>query len=453
MKNIARLVLALILFSIPSAQATDYTSSSFIVRDPVITVGGGISSSSSGFQVFSSIGQSATGQNTNASFTQRSGFLYFPSVTSPIVSATGGDGQVALTWTASSTALGFSVSGYQIGRSTTAGGPYTLTVLGNVLSSTVTGLANGTRYYFVISTLDAFGSVIVRSAEVFATPIAAPPQPQPSPGGGGGGGYYPPQPQPTGVTFEGRAYPNRTVTLVKDGQVAATTVAGPDAAFKVTLTGLSAGNYIFSIYSEDIKGLRSAPLILPVSVTAGVSTTIGGIFISPTIEVDKTEVKRGDNITIFGQSYPKTDIVIQVNSEEDFFVKTQADGGGVYLYDFDSSPLDLGEHTTKSKATQDGFISSSSRTVGFKVVRTKSKAKELPKPPAPDTGGSGGAGKCRKTDVNCDGKVNLIDFSIVSYWYKRPLNDAFKKKEKEHFNGDGKIDLKDFSIMAFYWTG
>jgi hypothetical protein len=49
--------------------------------------------------------------------------------------------------------------------------------------------------------------------------------------------------------------------------------------------------------------------------------------------------------------------------------------------------------------------------------------------------------------------VNLVDFSIAAYWYKRPLSADFKVKEAAKLNGDGKIDLVDFSIMAYYWTG
>ena len=65
-----------------------------------------------------------------------------------------------------------------------------------------------------------------------------------------------------------------------------------------------------------------------------------------------------------------------------------------------------------------------------------------------------GPAKCPiKADLNNDCKVNLIDFSIAAYWYKRPLSDAFKNVEKLELNGDGKITLTDFSIMAYYWTG
>jgi hypothetical protein len=58
-----------------------------------------------------------------------------------------------------------------------------------------------------------------------------------------------------------------------------------------------------------------------------------------------------------------------------------------------------------------------------------------------------------KGDVNSDCKVNLVDFSITAYWYKRDLSAAFTAIELAKLNGDGKVTLADFSIMAYYWTG
>lgn len=257
-------------------------------------------------------------------------------------------------------------------------------------------------------------------------------------GGGGGGVYVPPSPPETKVVFSGRAYPKSSVTLLKDAQVAATTIAGADANFQASISGLSAGNYIFGIYSEDNKGFRSSILTFPISVTAGAITKVSGIFIAPTIAVDKSEVKRGDNIAIFGQSAPNSEITIVVSSDEEFFNKINADQNGIYLLNFDTSPLTIEQHFTKSKAAYKGEISSFSKTVNFLV-----SLKTIPAAPK----------KCDQADLNCDGRVNLIDFSIAAYWYKRPLSAAFKTIEKERLNGDGKIDLVDFSIMAYYWTG
>ena len=251
-------------------------------------------------------------------------------------------------------------------------------------------------------------------------------------GGGGGGGVIV---SPTSAVFSGRAYPKSAVTLLKDAQISATTISGTDANFKISLAGLSAGNYIFSLYSEDKEGRRSALLTFPLSVTAGATTNVSGAFIAPIIAVDKSEVKRGDNIAIFGQSAPQADIVISVNSEDEFFGKTISDKDGIYLYNFDSSFVDYGTHYTKSKASIGNVaVSNFSNVISFKVG-TKNIAAELPKAAA-------------KGDINSDKRVNLVDFSIAAYWYKRPSPPA-----NIDLNGDGKVDLVDFSIMAFYWTG
>jgi len=259
-------------------------------------------------------------------------------------------------------------------------------------------------------------------------------------GGGGGGGGNGNVVLVTSAIFNGRAYPKSTVTLLKDAQIAATTIAGADANFQITLTGLSGGNYIFSVYSEDSKGNRSSLLTFPVSVTSGATTQVSGIFIAPTIAVDKSEVKRGDNVAIFGQSVPNSEITISVNSDEEFFNKIKADAGGAYLYNFDTSVLETGQHFTKSKAAEDGAISSYSKAISFLVGTKSVLAKPSTTAPA-------------KGDLNADGRVNLVDFSIAAYWYKRPLSATFKPTEVERLNGDGKINLIDFSIMAFYWTG
>jgi len=254
----------------------------------------------------------------------------------------------------------------------------------------------------------------------------APPSPPPSPGGG----YTPSE---TKVIFTGRAYPKSTVTLLKDAQIVATTIAGEDAKFSLTLTNITSGSYIFSLYSEDKYGNRSSLLTFPLSVTSGVTTNVTGIFISPTIDVDKSEVKRGEVIKIFGQAIPDSDITVIISSEEDIYGKTKADKIGAYLYNLDTVEVAMGDHLAKSRATHEEEISPLSKVVGFKVG-TKTVLKTI--------------GKCGKADLNCDNKVNLIDFSVAAYWYKRS-----SPPQNVDLNKDGKVDLVDFSIMAYYWTG
>jgi hypothetical protein len=83
------------------------------------------------------------------------------------LAAAAGDTQVTLTWNASSGA-----TGYNVKRSTTAGGPYTV-VAANVSSTafTDTTVANGTTYFYVVSAVNGDGES-PDSMEVSATPNA-----------------------------------------------------------------------------------------------------------------------------------------------------------------------------------------------------------------------------------------------------------------------------------------
>jgi fibronectin type 3 domain-containing protein len=83
--------------------------------------------------------------------------------------ATAGNGQVALSWTASNGAMSYNVK-----RSTTSGGPYTTEGSPTATSYTDTGLTNGTPYYYVVTAVNTAGET-ANSSQVSATPQAPPP--------------------------------------------------------------------------------------------------------------------------------------------------------------------------------------------------------------------------------------------------------------------------------------
>lgn len=148
--------------------AADFSSTDYTVSAPVLN--SGEYSTSTDYQLFGSISQIATGTSTATGYEVRSGFLYFPVVSVPTVTATAGNGSVTLSWTAAVGAQGWVVSSYNVGQSTAAGGPHTYTDVGNVTSSSRTGLTNGTTYYFVVRPEDAFNNSLATSTEVSATP-------------------------------------------------------------------------------------------------------------------------------------------------------------------------------------------------------------------------------------------------------------------------------------------
>lgn len=244
-------------------------------------------------------------------------------------------------------------------------------------------------------------------------------------GGGGGGGNL------TEVVFSGRAYPYSPVIILKNGIESVRTVSGGDGKFEVHVKNLSSGSYTFSILAEDDNGRRSTLYTFPLYITNGISTTISGIYIAPTIAVDKTVVQKGDVISIFGQSAPNALITISVNSSEPHFLNTYSDPDGVYLSTFNTSVLEYGAHTTKSQSTFLTESTSYSPLVEFQV------------------GNMNVLTTCAdRGDLTGDCRVNIIDFSILAYWYGR-INPPISLD----LSGDKKITLVDFSIMAYYWTG
>jgi predicted phage tail protein len=92
------------------------------------------------------------------------------------LTAVSGNGGVMLSWAAPASNGGAAISGYVIFQGTTPGGESASPVSGspvNATSYTVTGLANGTTYYFKVAAVNAAKHQGKDSAEASATPEAA----------------------------------------------------------------------------------------------------------------------------------------------------------------------------------------------------------------------------------------------------------------------------------------
>jgi subtilisin len=90
----------------------------------------------------------------------------------PTLTATAGNGQVALAWTTPANG-GSPISAYRLYRGTTSGSLSLYQALGVVTSYTDTSASNGTTYYYQVSAVNAVGEG-TRSTERSATPTAPP---------------------------------------------------------------------------------------------------------------------------------------------------------------------------------------------------------------------------------------------------------------------------------------
>lgn len=88
---------------------------------------------------------------------------------------TAGNASVSLSWTAPS-ANGSAITDYKIYYATSAGGTYTLfsDTVSTTTSVTVTGLTNGTAYFFKVAAVNAVGDSALSAASTSSTPAAPP---------------------------------------------------------------------------------------------------------------------------------------------------------------------------------------------------------------------------------------------------------------------------------------
>ncbi|MFC1678138.1 dockerin type I domain-containing protein [Patescibacteria group bacterium] len=236
----------------------------------------------------------------------------------------------------------------------------------------------------------------------------------------------------TKVIVRGKSYPSSDVHILVDGRVIGIAATNPNADFYFETNEISPGVANFSFWSEDSNGLKSTLLTLTFRVISRAVTTVTGVYLSPSIDVDKKSVTQGEDIKVFGQTVPDSEVVIHIQSPDEFIESTNSIDTGDWALVFDTEPLEEDFHTAKAlfQVNVAGNIikSAFSRSVSFYV------------------GQLGGAAVCPEADLNHDGRVNLTDFSILLFYWGTDNACADQ-------NQNGIVDLIDFSIMMYYWTG
>jgi len=153
------------------------------------------------------------------------------------------------------------------------------------------------------------------------------------------------------------------VTIFRTGFQILQTIAGSDGVFSGSVSDFP-NVRIISIFMQPTRPAEIVSFHFPVDITTGATTNVGGVFLSPTIGVDKQEVKKGESITIFGQSLPDAPIKIEVDSAVPIFINTTSTENGIYSYDLDSSQLEVGPHVAKIPNRDWGIVVELRRRTG-----------------------------------------------------------------------------------------
>lgn len=239
------------------------------------------------------------------------------------------------------------------------------------------------------------------------------------------------------VLLIGQTSPFSTVTILVDGKISSNIQSNGTGAFRASVPSLERGVYTFGIYSTDSSQSRSSTFSSTLTLGQGTSNTISDIIVAPSFKLAKDSVDIGEDAHVSGFAVPGAVIGLIVRqsgtssaalaSQQILVATTTANGAWNIV--IDTSTFSKGTYLIKAR-----------------TVLTKEITSDYSGPLFLDVGQGARSRKAKNPDLNLDGKVNLIDFSIMlSHW----LEDY----DLADLTSDGIVNLSDVSVLLFYWTG
>jgi len=234
------------------------------------------------------------------------------------------------------------------------------------------------------------------------------------------------------ISVVGQAYPSQTINFLLDTESVGSVRSDSSGDFEFS-TEASPGTATFGIWANDSQGNRSITLNNTFDVTQGAITNVNGIILPPTIQIANQNIDPGAQITLSGQSVPNSTVEV-VFDDEAIVESVTAAADGDWSLNFSTDRLSIAEHLVRARTitgsppltTESSFSASLQLFIGVDGQATT------------------------PSDLNRDGSVNLIDFSILIFWWQTSGGDSDPPAD---INGNGSVSLEDFSILLFNWTG
>ena len=270
-------------------------------------------------------------------------------------------------------------------------------------------------------------------------------------GGGGGGGSGGGSGNNAGGGFENFDAPYRSgdgqvvitgyaparskVVVLVDGKIAEETTASVQGSYSVTITAISRGVYTFGVYAIDLVGIKTSTFSTSFTVSGARESALSNINIPPSLKVTPDPVTPGQSLTLSGYTIPNA--VVTVENEKEGSSPSRksytatAGSNGNWTLQIETASFSNGTYKTRARAVGTGTIATNfSNYILYGVGQA--------------------ANRPLTTDLNTDRKVNLVDFSILLFWWGTVGGDSNPPAD---INSDKKVNLTDFSILLFNWTG
>lgn len=237
------------------------------------------------------------------------------------------------------------------------------------------------------------------------------------------------------VVITGTAFPGSTVYSLVDGKASVDVKADSKGEYSITIDEIARGAYTFGVYAIDSAKNKSSTFSTSFTVTGARTSALSNINLAPTIKVTPDPVNPGGVLTLSGFALPNSTVTIENEKDKSSVSKKSftatASANGSWSLNVPTDGFSSGTYKIRAKSEQ-----SPTMTTGFSNYTFYGVGQSAVKP--------------NNTDLNKDGKVNLVDFSILLFWWN---TDGGTSNPSADINGDGKVSLTDFSILLFNWTG
>ena len=255
--------------------------------------------------------------------------------------------------------------------------------------------------------------------------------------GGSGGDDSGTQLPQAGVQVSGWAYPGGTVSFVRDGVVVEEVRAGSDGSYEHTSEDLDRGSYTYRIGAADRNGVIGAAYTTTIWIQSETVNFLSNILLPPTISVPEASLDLGSDVAVSGYTVPDAPVTVWLRprlaevTSADIIATTTAGSDGAWALTVGTEGLARGTYELVAQSALPDLSVQSDKsarlTIGLGVEVANASCLTI-------------------GDLDCDGFVNLVDFSILLFNWNTSAEVA-------DINGDGTVSLPDFSIMLFNWTG
>jgi len=236
------------------------------------------------------------------------------------------------------------------------------------------------------------------------------------------------------VTISGTAFPGATVTILADGQRVDTVTANNSGVYSITIDEIARGAYTFGVFASDAAGTRSTTFSTSFTISGARASRLSNINIPPTILITPNPAEPGETLELSGYALPDATVTIAIDRDDGSGARSLtalSDSRGRWTSSLDTTGFARDTYRARVRAEQvDGARTNLSDYTFFGI----GQAADRPLSP----------------DLNRDGSVNLIDFSIMLFWWQTDGGDS---EPPADINQDGNVSLTDFSILLFNWTG